>query len=138
LEFDCPSYCNYFLSLFIPSHLITNRACRFYKRLKSYPHLVHSAGNIVFQFLTLYATSKDRSLVKSMSLLNCVDSEGAGIFPNSYKIVNLTITSKQNLCNLKLLYLAYIMLLFSMGRRLISLISLPSSFQNSKAPPGSG
>ena len=50
------------------------------------------------------------NVIKAMAPLISVGDEVGKFVPADYKIVNLTITSKRNLYNLKLLYLAYIML----------------------------
>jgi len=56
-EFDRSNHCNHFLSLFIPNHLIVNRASKVRKRLKCYRELVDPFAKYFFQFLTFFARS---------------------------------------------------------------------------------
>jgi len=57
-----------------------------------------------------FSFGKIANVIKAMPLLIWVGDEAGKFVPADYKIVNLTVTSKRNLYNLKLLYLAYIML----------------------------
>jgi hypothetical protein len=80
-----------------------------------------------------FSFGKIANVIKAMPLLICVGDEVGKFVLADYKIVNLTITSKRNLYNLKLLYIWHV-LCFSEYRRYVPPFKTPSGGGLGKPP----